>query len=88
MSYAESDLLPISALQHLLFCPRQCALIHNEQLWAENYLTAQGQVLHQKAHGPKHESRPGTFGRALHGARGLKRLELRLIVIGIGRALQ
>jgi len=59
MPYAESDLLPISALQHLLFCPRQCALIHNEQLWAENHLTAQGQVLHQKAHEPKHESRPG-----------------------------
>jgi len=59
MPYAEIDLLPISALQHLLFCPRQCALIHNEQLWAENYLTAQGQVLHQKAHEPKHETRPG-----------------------------
>ena len=59
MPYAESDLLPISALQHLLFCPRQCALIHNEQLWAENRLTAQGRVLHERAHEPKHESRPG-----------------------------
>ncbi|MCF3652541.1 CRISPR-associated protein Cas4 [Synoicihabitans lomoniglobus] len=59
MSYAETDLLPISALQHLLFCPRQCALIHNEQLWADNHLTAQGQVLHERAHTPKHESRPG-----------------------------
>lgn len=28
--YAEDDLLPLSALQHLLFCPRQCALIHVE----------------------------------------------------------
>ena len=27
-------------LQHYAFCPRQCALIHNEQAWAENYLTA------------------------------------------------
>lgn len=78
MPYAESDLLPISALQHLLFCPRQCALIHNEQLWAENYLTAQGQVLHQKAHEPKHESRPGVrITRSLylssraHGLRGM-----------------
>ncbi len=59
MSYAEADLLPISALQHLLFCPRQCALIHNEQLWAENQLTAQGRVLHERAHEPKHETRPG-----------------------------
>ena len=78
MLYAEIDLLPISALQHLLFCPRQCALIHNEQLWAENYLTAQGQVLHQKAHEPKHESRAGVrINRSLylssctHGLRGI-----------------
>ena len=38
--YAESALLPISALQHLLVCPRQCALIHLEQVWTENALTA------------------------------------------------
>ena len=78
MPYAESDLLPISALQHLLFCPRQCALIHNEQLWADNHLTAQGQILHQKAHTPRHESRPGVritrslYLRSLtHGLRGV-----------------
>jgi CRISPR-associated exonuclease Cas4 len=29
--YAEADLIPLSALQHYLFCPRQCALIHAEQ---------------------------------------------------------
>ena len=38
-------LIPLSALQHYAFCPRQCALIHNEQVWAENYLTAQGKAL-------------------------------------------
>ena len=47
--FAEDDCLPISALQHLLFCPRQCALIHVEQLWAENRLTLEGRHLHQKA---------------------------------------
>jgi len=41
--------LPISALQHWLFCPRQFALIHVERLWAENRLTAEGRVLHQRA---------------------------------------
>lgn len=41
------DSLPISALQHLLFCERQCALIHVEGLWAENRLTAEGRVLHE-----------------------------------------
>jgi CRISPR-associated exonuclease Cas4 len=44
---AESDLIPLSALQHHLFCPRQCALIHVEQAWAENRLTAEGRVLHE-----------------------------------------
>ena len=41
-------LIPLSALQHYAFCPRQCALIHNEQAWAENYLTAQGKALHER----------------------------------------
>ncbi len=44
------ELLPISALQHLLYCERQCALIHIEQLWAENRFTAEGNVMHEKAH--------------------------------------
>ncbi len=44
----ETDaLIPLSALQHYLFCPRQCALIHVEQAWAENRLTAEGRVLHE-----------------------------------------
>ena len=38
--YSEDDLIPLSALQHLIFCERQCALIHIEQAWAENLFTA------------------------------------------------
>jgi len=53
------DPILISALQHYLFCPRQYALIHVEQVWAENRFTAEGQVMHQKAHEGKGESRPG-----------------------------
>lgn len=41
MTYSKDDWVPISALQHLLFCERQCALIHLEQVWAENRLKAQ-----------------------------------------------
>ena len=52
----ESQLLPISALQHLIFCERQCALIHVEQLWAENVLTVEGRQLHEKAHDGKSET--------------------------------
>lgn len=54
---AELDSLPISALQHFAFCPRQCALIHIERAWEENHLTAQGRVLHERAHDGSSESR-------------------------------
>lgn len=57
--YDEDDLLPISALQHLLFCERQCALIHVEGLWAENRLTVEGRHLHERADSGAAESRPG-----------------------------
>jgi len=48
--YDEDDLLPLSALQHLEFCERQCALIHVERLWSENRLTAEGRNLHDRVH--------------------------------------
>ncbi|WP_229707865.1 CRISPR-associated protein Cas4 [Tistrella bauzanensis] len=44
---AEAASLPISGLQHWLFCPRQFALIHVERIWAENALTAEGRIAHQ-----------------------------------------
>jgi len=59
MPYSEDQLLPLSALQHLLFCARQCALIHIEQVWSENRFTAEGKVLHERAHDGRDESRPG-----------------------------
>ncbi len=57
--FSEDQLLPLSALQHWLFCPRQCALIHLEQAWAENRFTAEGQVLHKKAHEGADENKAG-----------------------------
>ena len=59
MTYAEADLLPLSTLQHLLFCERQCALIHLERIWGENRWTAEGNVLHRQAHEGKPETRDG-----------------------------
>ena len=47
--YDEADYIMLSALQHYLYCPRQCALIHLEQVWAENRFTAEGRVLHERA---------------------------------------
>jgi CRISPR-associated exonuclease Cas4 len=48
--YAEEDFIQLSALQHFIFCPRQCALIHIEQLWSENVLTAEGRIMHENVH--------------------------------------
>jgi len=47
-SESEDEMLPLSALQHLAFCPRQWALIHLEQAWVENRLTAEGRLLHER----------------------------------------
>ena len=55
----EDDFIPLSAWQHYLFCPRQCALIHVEQAWAENRFTAEGRVLHEATAEPGREKRRG-----------------------------
>jgi len=72
---AEDALIPLSALQHYLFCPRQCALIHVEQLWAEDVATAEGRLLHEAADSGRHEKRPG-----VHIARGIA---LRSFALGV-----
>jgi len=48
--FEEEDLLPISALSHLLFCERRAALIYIENLWDENLYTTEGHHLHDRAH--------------------------------------
>ena len=50
--YDPDEFLQISGIQHFSFCPRQWALIHIEQLWNENALTAEGKVLHSRVHDP------------------------------------
>jgi len=57
MAFSEDDLLPLSALQHLLFCERQCALIHIEQAWTENLFTAEGRIMHERVDSGARESR-------------------------------
>ena len=51
------ELIMLSALQHMVFCPRQCALIHIEQTWAESRLTAEGRIMHEHVHEEGRESR-------------------------------
>ena len=71
----EDALIPLSALQHHLFCPRQCALIHVEQLWAEDAATAAGRLLHERVDAGRPETRPG-----VRVARGIA---LRSLALGV-----
>ena len=75
MPFIESDLLPISALQHLLFCERQCALIHLEQQWAENRQTALGRIEHERVDEGYREFR--------RGRRQISGLHIRSLELGL-----
>lgn len=75
--FTEDDLLPLSALQHLVFCSRQCALIHLEGIWDENVLTVEGHGLHERTH------QAGTERRGeIRIARGVRLRSLRLGLSG------
>lgn len=69
--------LPLSALQHLVFCERQCALIHVEGLWVENPLTFEGRELHERVDQMAGESRG-----EVRIVRGLPLVHHRLGLIG------
>lgn len=71
----EDAVIPISALQHQLFCPRQCALIHLEQQWLEDGNTAEGRLLHERVDGGKADRRGGV--RIVRG------LSLRSFALGL-----
>jgi len=54
------DPVPISALQHWSYCPRQCGLIHLEQAFEENVHTMRGQAVHAHVDTPGYEQRAST----------------------------
>jgi CRISPR-associated exonuclease Cas4 len=81
--YTEDELLPLSALQHLAFCERQCALIHIEQVWAENRLTAEGRIMHEKVHAGGEENRGD-----VRISRGVRMRSLQLGLIGIADVVE
>ncbi len=81
--YAEDDLLPISALQHLEFCIRRCALIHVEGAWTENAWTAEGRALHQRVH----EAPSETVG-GVRVARGLRLCSRELGLFGVADVVE
>lgn len=55
--YTEDDFIMISALQHYIFCPRQCGLIHVDDVWNENLFTIRGEILHEKVDTDSYETR-------------------------------
>jgi CRISPR-associated exonuclease Cas4 len=75
--YSEDDLLPLSALQHLVFCERRAALIHLEHVWDENVATVEGHHLHDSAHDVGTDSRGD-----VRVARGLMLRSLKLGLSG------
>jgi CRISPR-associated exonuclease Cas4 len=81
--YTEEELLPISALQHLLFCERRCALVHLENLWQDNVLTAEGTNLHERVHEEESESR-----NDLKIVRSLRLRSLRMGLIGMSDVVE
>ena len=59
MYYADDDMLMLSGIQHYMFCPRQWALIHIEQQWNDNRLTAEGKLLHKNVDNPTYRQKNG-----------------------------
>lgn len=57
--YIEENYIQLSSLQHYVFCPRQCGLIHIDCIWSENAFTARGRVMHEKVDSEQDEMRGG-----------------------------
>ena len=57
--YTEEEMLMLSGIQHFMFCPRQWALIHIEQQWADNKLTTEGEFLHKNVDNPFYRQKNG-----------------------------
>src|ERR1700739_82307 len=74
----DDDLLPIRALNDLLFCPRRCALHRIEGLWYENAATLEGSLAHKKVHAEPSEEERAAPGRIVRGL-WLRSNRLRLV---------
>lgn len=75
--YTEDELIMISALQHYVYCPRQCGLIHVDDVWQENLFTTRGNILHEKVDTDTYETRGD-----IKTVRGLRIHSLRYGIVG------
>lgn len=77
--YTSEELLPLSGIQHFLFCRRQWALIHVERQWQDNARTVEGKLLHKRTDDPfRVETRKGVVV-----ARAVPIASYRLGLVGI-----
>jgi len=76
--FRDDDLLPIAALQHLIFCERQCALMYIEGIWEENRYTVEGAILHERV-----DSAEGETRRDCRIARSVRIRSLSIGLVGI-----
>jgi CRISPR-associated exonuclease Cas4 len=79
----DDDLVPISALQHVVYCERQAALIHVERSWVDNQLTALGQIVHARA-----DERGRDRRRGVRVERAVRLRSARLRLFGIADAIE
>jgi CRISPR-associated exonuclease Cas4 len=77
-NFSEEDYLMLSGVSHFSFCPRRWGLIHLEDQWRENYLTATGRILHEKTDAPFARERRG--GKIV--TRAMRLLSHRLKIAG------
>ena len=59
MALLDEDPVPLSALQHWAYCPRQCGLIHLDQAFDDNVHTLRGNAVHRRVDQPGVESVKG-----------------------------
>lgn len=51
--------VPISAIEHYAYCPRQCALIHCDGIWSDNEHTVKGARAHRRVDSGTHRRERG-----------------------------
>jgi len=81
--YSEEELLPISGLQHVIFCERRAALIFLEGIWDDNIFTAEGTLAHDRVHNTDTESRGD-----IRITRGLRLNSFKLGLTGIADVVE
>lgn len=81
--FAEEEYVQLAALQHFVYCPRQCALIHTERVWAENALTTLGKITHERV-----DSAPSSTSGAVRTARSVRLVSHALGIKGVADVVE